>query len=83
MSAGKRPAAVLYRMILPDHTCPFGVRAKALLEQAGYEVDDRILGSREEVDRFKQEHDVATTPLVFIDGEQVGGSDALELYLKR
>ena len=34
------PEAVLYRM-LPDHTCPFGVRAKELLEEAGYDVDDR------------------------------------------
>ena len=35
------PEAVLYRMVLPDHTCPFGVRAKELLEEAGYDVDDR------------------------------------------
>lgn len=72
--------AILYRMILPDHTCPFGVRAKALLERQGFEVDDRILRSREEVDAFKAEHGVSTTPLVFIDGEQIGGSDALERH---
>ena len=24
--------AILYRMVLPDHVCPFGVRAKDLLE---------------------------------------------------
>ena len=75
--------ATLYRMILPDHTCPFGVRAKAMLEQAGYQVDDRILASREEVDAFKAEHGVDTTPQVFIGGERVGGSDALEAYLRR
>ena len=39
--------AVLYRMVLPDHTCPFGVHAKELLEEAGYEVDDRVLKSRD------------------------------------
>ena len=32
-------SAVLYRMVLPDHTCPFGVRAKGLLDRAGFEVD--------------------------------------------
>jgi len=73
--------ATLYRMILPDHTCPFGVRAKQLLEEAGYSVDDRVLESREEVDAFEEEHSVETTPQVFIDGERIGGSDDLERYL--
>ncbi|OWK28067.1 glutaredoxin domain-containing protein [Sphingomonas dokdonensis] len=73
--------AILYRMILPDHTCPFGVRAKAILEEAGYEVDDRILSSRADTDAFKAEHGVETTPQVFIDGERIGGSDDLERYL--
>ena len=73
--------ATLYRMVLPEHTCPFGVRAKQILQSEGFEVDDRILRSREEVDTFKAEHKVDTTPLVFIDGEQIGGSDDLERYL--
>lgn len=73
--------AILYRMILPDHTCPFGVRAKTMLEQNGFQVDDRILRSRDEVDAFKDEHGVATTPQVFIDSERIGGSDDLERYL--
>jgi glutaredoxin len=73
--------ATLYRMVLPDHTCPFGVRAKGLLEAAGFEVDDRVLSSRDEVDRFEAEQAVNTTPQVFIDGERIGGSDDLERYL--
>jgi glutaredoxin len=76
-------SAVLYRMVLPDHTCPFGVRAKGLLDRAGFEVDERILSSREEVDAFEEEHGVETTPQVFIDGERIGGSDALEVYLAK
>ena len=79
MSEDKR--ATLYRMILPDHTCPFGVRAKELLESAGYAVDDRVLRSREEVDAFEDEQGVETTPQVFIDDERIGGSDDLERYL--
>ena len=73
--------ATLYRMVLPDHTCPFGVRAKQILQSEGFTVDDRILRSREEVDAFKAEHDVATTPQIFIDDERIGGSDDLERYL--
>ncbi len=70
-------------MILPDHICPFGVRARELLDAAGYEVDDRILSSREEVDAFEAEHGVETTPQVFIAGKRIGGSDDLEAYLAR
>lgn len=73
--------ATLYRMVLPDHVCPFGVRAKQMLEHAGYEVEDRVLSSREDVDAFKQEHGVATTPQIFIDGERIGGADDLEQML--
>ena len=68
-------AATLYRMVLPDHTCPFGVHAKELLEEAGFEVEDRILRTREEVDAFEQEQGVDATPQVFIDGDRIGGSD--------
>lgn len=73
--------ATLYRMILPDHTCPFGVRAKDLLDRNGFTVEDCILSSREEVDAFKAEHGVDTTPQIFIDGERIGGSDDLERFL--
>jgi glutaredoxin len=75
--------AILYRMVLPDHTCPFGVRAKELLEANGYKVEDHLLRSREEVDRYMEEQGVATTPQVFIGGERIGGSDDLERYLAR
>lgn len=79
--AAVKGRATLHRMVLPEHTCPFGVRAKALLEQAGYEVDDHILRSREEVEAFKAEHEVSTTPLIFIGDTRVGGSDDLERFL--
>ncbi len=73
--------ATLYRMILPEETCPFGVRAKQLLDSNGFAIDEHILRSREEVEAFEQEHNVATTPQVFIDGKRIGGSDDLERYL--
>ncbi len=76
-------SATLYRMVLPDHTCPFGVRAKQMLEHAGYAIDDRVLSSREEVDAFKADQGIRTTPLIFIGEERVGGSNDLEEYLLR
>jgi glutaredoxin len=74
-------SATLYRMVLPEHTCPFGVKAKALLDQHGYKVEEHILRSRDEVDAFEAKHGVDTTPQVFIAGERIGGSDDLERYL--
>ena len=74
-------SATLYRMVLPDHTCPYGVRAKDMLERAGYEVDDRHLTSRDEVEGFKDELGVETTPQVFVGEEHIGGSEDLEDYL--
>lgn len=73
--------AVIHRMVLPDHECPHGVRAKAMLDQAGFEVEEHILASREEVDAFQAEQNVSTTPLIFIDGEKIGGASDLERYL--
>ncbi|MET0180749.1 MAG: glutaredoxin domain-containing protein [Novosphingobium sp.] len=73
--------ATLYRMALPEHICPFGLRAKELLEEHGYAIDEHVLRTRDEVDRFEQEQGVQTTPQVFIDGERIGGSAELEDYL--
>jgi glutaredoxin len=72
-----RPQATLYRMVMPDHLCPFGLKAKDLLQRRGYAVDDHWLTTREQTDAFKAEHDVRTTPQVFIDGQRVGGYDDL------
>ena len=76
-----QPRATLHRMVLPDHVCPFGVRAKQVLEQAGYEIEDHQLTTRAEVDAFKEEHGLRTTPLIFIGEEKIGGSDDLERWL--
>ena len=73
-------SATLYRMVLPDHTCPYGVRAREMLDRHGFDVEEHILRSRAEVDAFKAEQGVATTPQVFIGGERIGGSRELERY---
>ncbi|NJC33695.1 glutaredoxin [Sphingomonas jejuensis] len=73
--------AILYRMVLPDHVCPFGLKARHLLRRAGYQVDDRPLTTRAQTDAFKAEHGVATTPQVFIAGQRIGGHDDLRRFL--
>ncbi|MCT7664779.1 MauE/DoxX family redox-associated membrane protein [Shinella kummerowiae] len=73
--------AILYRMVMPGHTCPYGLKAKDLLRRSGYAVDDHHLTTREETDAFKAKHAVATTPQVFIDGERIGGYDDLRRFL--
>lgn len=76
--AGK---ATLYRMVLADHVCPYGVQANELLTSSGYQVDDRLLRTRPEVDAFQNEHGVTTTPQIFIDGARIGGYDDLCRFL--
>lgn len=75
-----RPVATLYRMVMPTHVCPFGLKARALLRRKGYAVDDHWLTSRAEQDAFKARHDVKTTPQIFIDGRRIGGYDDLRRH---
>ncbi|QNO27284.1 glutaredoxin [Sphingopyxis sp. OPL5] len=77
---GMTRQATLYRMVMPGHTCPYGLKAKYLLERKGFTVDDRWLTTREAVDAFKAEHGVKTTPQTFIDGERIGGHDDLRRH---
>ena len=79
--ASNAKRATLYRMVMPEHVCPFGLKSKYLLEQHGYAVDDQWLKTRAEVDAFKAEHGVATTPQTFIDGRRIGGHDDLRRFL--
>ncbi|MCK0531421.1 MauE/DoxX family redox-associated membrane protein [Sphingobium agri] len=72
--------AVLYRMVMPGHTCPYGLKARWLLRHKGYEVEDHWLTSREQTDAFKREHDVKTTPQIFIEGKRIGGHDDLRRF---
>lgn len=73
--------AQLFRMVSDEHTCPFGLKAKDLLEREGFAVEDKLLTSRAETDAFKAEHDVKTTPQVFIGGDRIGGYDDLRVHL--
>ena len=73
--------AVIYRMATAEHVCPFGLKALDLLKRQGFEVEDHLLTTREETDAFKAQHDVKTTPQVWIEGQRIGGHDDLRRHL--
>ncbi|MBX3593084.1 glutaredoxin family protein [Sphingomonas sp.] len=76
----ERPIATLYRMVMPDHVCPYGLKSKWLLERRGYRVDDHWLRTRAETDAYKEQQGVQTTPQSFIDGTRIGGYDDLRRH---
>ncbi|BCA95313.1 membrane protein [Legionella antarctica] len=72
--------ATIYRMVMEHHVCPFGLKAKDLLQQQGYVIEDVWLTSREETNSFKEKYQVKTTPQTFINGERIGGYEDLRRY---
>lgn len=76
----KQKKAVLYRMVMDQHICPYGLKSRYLLQRQGYEIEDNWLTSREQVDEFKKKHQVTTTPQTFIHDERIGGYDDLRQY---
>lgn len=63
----------LYRMSTPEHECPWGLKAVALLQKQGIDFEDHKLTSDAETKAFKEEHQVATTPQIFFGEERIGG----------
>ena len=62
--------------------CPFCVRAKGLLNEAGIEFEELVL-NQDYTDRTLRAVSSNTTfPQVFINGDLIGGSDDLEAWLK-
>ena len=72
--------AQLYRMMMDEHVCPYGVKSKWLLERNGFTVEDHHLTTREQTDAFKRERGVETTPQTYIDGERIGGYTDLRAH---
>lgn len=72
--------AVLYRMVMDDHICPYGLKSKDLLKRRGFDIEDHHLTTRAKTDTFKEEHDVQSTPQIWIGAERIGGYDELREY---
>ncbi len=73
--------AIVWRMVMPEHICPWGLKMNDLLRRHGYAVEDHHLTTREETEAFKAQHRVRTTPQVFIGGQRIGGYDDLRRHL--
>ena len=78
--ASNTKIATLYRIVMPDHMCPHGLKSKDVLERQGYLVEDHHLTTRAEIDGFKSEYEVKTTPQTFINQKRIGGFDDLNTY---
>ena len=81
MALSALDAVRLYRMDLPDHPCPWGLRALRLLQEQHIPFEDHRLTSAEAVEVFKAAHGVATTPQVFEGQKRIGGYTELAARL--
>lgn len=79
-SDAESKTAQLYRMVMPGHVCPYGLKSKWLLERHGFSIEDHPLQTKAETEAFKAEHKVETTPQTFIHGKRIGGYDALRAH---
>ncbi|MGE6482061.1 MauE/DoxX family redox-associated membrane protein [Psychrobacter namhaensis] len=76
---GKR--AIIFRMVMSDHLCPFGLKSIDALKHAGYDIIDRHITTQDENKLVKETLGVKTTPQTFIDGRRIGGNDDLQVFL--
>ncbi|MGD8911726.1 MAG: glutathione peroxidase, partial [Candidatus Thiodiazotropha sp.] len=61
--------------------CPFCVRAKGMLRDAGIEFEELVLNRDYSESTLRAVAGASTVPQVFINGDRIGGSDELENYL--
>ncbi len=73
--------ATIYRMVMPGHTCPYGIKTLDLLEREGFDVEDIHLETDEETTAFREKWDVETTPQTFVGGALVGTLDDVREYV--
>ena len=61
--------------------CPFCVRAKGLLRDAGIEFDELVLNRDFAESTIRAVSGKATVPQIFVNGELIGGAEALESWM--
>ncbi len=61
--------------------CPYCVRAKGLLHDAGYDFDELVLNQDFRESTIRAISGKTSVPQIFIDGALIGGSEELEKYL--
>jgi len=63
--------------------CPYCVRAKGLLHDAGIRFEELVLNRDFSESTIRAVSGMSTVPQVFINGDHIGGSEDLEAYLAR
>ncbi|MGJ5673816.1 MAG: glutathione peroxidase [Nostochopsis sp.] len=61
--------------------CPYCARAKEMLKKNGLDYEEIVLGKDATTHSLKAVTGATTVPQVFIDGQYIGGSEALANYL--
>lgn len=61
--------------------CPFCARAKEMLKQHDIDFEEIVLGKDASTRTLRAVTGATTVPQVFVDGQLIGGSEALEVYL--
>jgi glutaredoxin-like protein len=74
-------AAPLNVTVFSREGCPYCVRAKGMLDDAGIEYEELVLNRDFNESTIRAISGHSTVPQVFIDGERIGGSEELEDYL--
>jgi len=69
--------------VLSREGCPFCVRAKGLLNDAEIDFEELVLNRDFSESTIRAVSAKSSLPQIFVDGELIGGSDELEIFLNR
>jgi glutaredoxin-like protein len=78
-----RAAKPLDVTVFSREGCPYCVRAKGLLNDAGIQFEELVLNRDFSESTIRAVSGMSTVPQVFINGDHIGGSEDLEAYLAR
>jgi len=48
--------ATIYRLVTPDHVCPYGLKSLDLLKRHGFDIDDRHLETEDQAADYADAH---------------------------
>ena len=74
-------AAPMNVTVFSREGCPHCVRTKGMLHDAGIQFEELVLNRDFSESTIRAVSGMTTVPQVFIDGERIGGSEAVEAYL--
>ena len=71
----------IFRIKTSDQECPWGIKAIELLKKRGISYEDHLLLNPEEINAFKKQYSVKTTPQIFSGEINIGGYTELAAKL--